>query len=158
MGGQNYNERRRARHIIHYFSDYLNFEKPAVKGRPLLGLLYKQYKSGQLNIEQTTRILFQLKFEATFTQTEEGFIYSLDNHFDLAQDNIYGSIEDITKETERFLGIYKDYSIENFELWPDLDIKVDQILDAERKQQEEEYQMQKAVVLKKSEKPWWKFW
>lgn len=144
--------------IIHYFSDYLNFEKPAVQGRPLLGLLYKQYRSGQLNIEQTIRILFRLKFEATFTQTEEGFIYSLDNDFDLAQDNIYGSIEVVRKETERFLEFYKDYSIHNFELWQELDKKVDQILEAERKQQEEKYQMQQAAVREKRKKRWWKFW
>lgn len=32
--------------IIQYFNEFLNFEKPAVQRRPLLGLLYKQYKSG----------------------------------------------------------------------------------------------------------------
>ncbi len=121
--------------IIYYFSDYLNFENPAVQGRPLLGLLYQQYKSKQLNLEQTVRTLFRLMNEAIFTETEQGFIYSIDNDFDLAQDNIYGSIEKVQKEAERFLEYYKDYSINNFEQWHYLDKKIDDILEIERTQQ-----------------------
>lgn len=143
--------------IIHYFNDYLNFENPVIKGRPLLGLLYKEYKNGQFNLEKTVRVLFGLKFETVFTDTEEGFIYSIDNDFDLAQDNIYGSIENVRQKTEQFLAIYRDYSIDNFEQWPVLDIKVDQILEAERIKQQQQYEQQHALEIKKV-KPWWKFW
>ena len=58
--------------VIHYISDYLNFDYPAVQGRPLLGLLNNQYTSGRLNLEQTISKLFRLKFEAVFNQREEG--------------------------------------------------------------------------------------
>jgi hypothetical protein len=144
--------------IIHYFNEFLNFEKPVVQGRPLLGLLYKQYKSEQLNLEQTVRILFGLKSEAVFTRTEESFIYSIDNEFDLAQDNIHGSIENVRAKNERFLEIYKDYSINNFEQWPNLDKNVEVILGIEQQRQIELYQMLQAAQQVKNEKPWWKFW
>lgn len=140
--------------IIQYFNEFLNFEKRAVQGRPLLGLLYKQYISGQLNLEQTVRILFGLKFEVVFTGTEESFIYSIDNEFDLAQDNIHGSIDNVRKKNELFLEIYKDYSIDNFEQWPDLDKNVE----VERQRQNELYQMLQAAQQVKNDKPWWKFW
>jgi hypothetical protein len=107
--------------VVSYFSDYLNFEHPKVPGRPLLGLLYKQYKNQQLNLEQTVRILYRLIFEAIFTDKEESYIYSIDDDLYCAENNIYGKIEDVKKETDKFLSFYKDYSIDNFEQWNDLD-------------------------------------
>src|SRR5688500_726949 len=94
--------------IIYYFNDYLNFENPAIQGRPLLGLLYKQYKNKEFTIEQTVGKLFRLKFEAIFTEREEGYIYPIDNDYDCAKDNIYGTMEDVQKEVDKFLSFYKD--------------------------------------------------
>jgi hypothetical protein len=143
--------------IIHYFSDYLNFENPAVPGRPLLGLLYKQYNAGQRNLEQTVRTLFRLKSETILTDGEKDFVYSIDNDFDLAQDNVYGSIEDVRKETERFLEIYKDCSIDNIEQWQQLDKQVDQIFEAERKKQLKEFERLHSPAIA-TRKAWWNFW
>lgn len=143
--------------VLYYISDYLNFETPAIQGRPLLGLLYKQYKNQQLNLEQTVRILFRLIFEATFTDKEEGYIYSIDSDFDCAKNNIYGKIEDVEKETDKFLSFYKDYSINNFEQWNDLDKTVEENIEKDyqlHKQQIETYRQ----TFVNENKPWWKFW
>ena len=109
--------------IIHYLSEYLNFENPTVSGRPLLGLLYKQYQIGQRNLEQTVRILYRLKSETVFNDVEQGFIYSVDDSYDLARNNIYGTISDVQSEIEKFLGFYREYSFDNLEQWRDLDKK-----------------------------------
>jgi hypothetical protein len=143
--------------IIHYISDYLNFENPAVQGRPLLGLLYKQFSSRQLTLEQTVRKLFRLKFEAAFTEREEGYIYSIDNDFDCAKHNIYGTLESVYEDVDKFLSFYKDYSLDSFEHLQDLDIEVESKIDADINRQQEEDRV--AQVIKQiSSKPWWKFW
>ena len=143
--------------IIHYFSDYLNFENPAIQGRPLLGLLYKQYITRQINLEQTVSRLFRLKFEAVFTDREESYIYSLDNDYECAVDNIYGTLQDVEIELNKFLSFYKNYSIYSFEMWQELDLTVESEIDKDiEKQMEEDRLKQTAIILE--QKPWWKFW
>jgi hypothetical protein len=122
--------------ILHYFNEFLNFENPSINGRPLLGLLYKQYKNGVLSLEQTVSKLFRLKFEAIFTNREESYIYSIDNDFDCAKDNIYGSIEDVQNELEKFLSFYIEYSISNFDQREKLDKHVEEMIDKDYQHQE----------------------
>jgi hypothetical protein len=141
-------------YIMHYFSNYLNFENPAVSGRPLLGLLYKKYKSGQYNLEQTTSKLFRLKSEVIFNKREENHIYWIDNEYDCAKHKIYGTIESVQIQLENFLILYKEYSLNNFLEWDNLNQSVDIKL-------EEEYQLKQVNIQKagiEKEKPWWKFW
>lgn len=79
--------------VIHYISDYFNFENPAVRERPLLCLLYHQYANGQIDLEQTISKLFSLKFKAVFDEQEEGHIYLLQSDYDCAKHGIYGSLQ-----------------------------------------------------------------
>ena len=143
--------------IIHYFSDYLNFENPAIQGRPLLGLLYKQYTTRQINLEQTVSRLFRLKFEAVFTDREESYIYSLDNDYDFAINNIYGTLEDVEIELTKFLSFYKEYSIDSFEKWQELDLTVETEIDKDIERQQEQDRIERTAIVT-NEKPWWKFW
>jgi hypothetical protein len=143
--------------IIHYFSDYLNFENPAIQGRPLLGLLYRKFSSRQLTLEQTVGKLFRLKFEAVFTEREESYIYSIDNDFDCAKHNIYGTLEAVYADVDKFLSFYKDYSLDSFEQWQDLDLEVESRLDEDINRQQEEDSIAQ-VAIQNSTKPWWKFW
>jgi hypothetical protein len=142
--------------ILHYLNDYLNFDKPSIRGRPLLGMLYKEYKGGRLNLEQTVLTLFRLKFEAVYTSQEEGYIYSIDNDYECASQNIYGTLDDVRNELDNFLGIYKEYSFENFEDWDELDRIAD--IDLEESDQRQKAQN---IITDPSiavQKPWWKFW
>jgi hypothetical protein len=143
--------------VIHYIGDYLNFENPTVQGRPLVGLLYNQYSSRQIDLERAISKLFRLKFEAVFNEQEEGYIYSLENDYDCAKHGIYGSLYTVQQELEKFLSFYKDYSIDNYDQWNDLgkivDIKLEE--DHQRQmQQAEKY----GTAQKEPTKPWWKFW
>lgn len=143
--------------VIHYISDYLNFDNPAVQGRPLVGLLYHQYANGQINLEQTVSKLFRLKFEAVFNEREEGYIYSLENDYDCAKHGIYGSLQAVQQELEKFLAFYKDYSINNYEQWVDLDKAVDSQLEEDYQLQLQEAEKYRANQQEQT-KPWWKFW
>ncbi|QNK61669.1 hypothetical protein H7F33_14035 [Pedobacter sp. PAMC26386] len=143
--------------ILHYFNEYLNFENAVIQGRPLLAMLYKRFSSRQFTLEETVVKLFRLKFEAIFTKREESYIYSIDNDFDCAKDNVYGTLEAVNADVDKFLSFYKDYSLDSFEQWQNLDLKVESKLDEEIDFKQE----QESVLEMKSEnvnKPWWKFW
>jgi|SRR5687768_7693684 hypothetical protein len=140
--------------VIRYFSEYLNFDNPTVQGRPLLGLLFKQYKSEQINLEQTFSKLFRLKYEAIFSEREEGYIYSIESNYACARDEIYGTIGEVQNELEKFLGFYKDYSIEGYEQWHDLDKVVELKLEEDYQLQQQQYK----EYLRGATRPWWKFW
>lgn len=143
--------------IIHYLSDYLNFENPAVQGRPLVGLLYNQYISGQINLERAISKLFRLRFEAVFNERELGYIYSLENDYDCAKHGIYGSLQEVHQDLEQFLSFYKDYSIDNYDQWNDLGKIVDIKLEEDHQRQIQEAEKFSATQKGKT-KPWWKFW
>ena len=142
--------------MVHYIGDYLNFENPEIQGKPLLRLLYKQYITRQINLEQTVSRLFRLKFEAVFTAREESYIYSLDNEYDCAVNNIYGTLEDVEIELNKFLGFYRDYSIDSFEKWQEFDFTVESEIDKDIEMQQEEDKLIKSLNIV-DEKPWWKF-
>ena len=144
--------------VCHYINDFLNFENPVINGRPLLGLLYKRFHDNQITLEQTVRQLFRLKFEALFTQKEEGCIYSIDDAFDCAKNGIYGTIEDVHKEVNSFLSIYKDYALPNSKKWNEFDeiteLKINEIY-------QREFQTSEMNPISKepgAKSPWWKFW
>jgi len=143
--------------ILHYFNDYLNFENPAINGRPLLGLLYREFKNGHYNLEQAVAKLFRLKFEAIFNEKEEGNIYSIDDAYDLAKHNTYGTLNDVENELIQFLSLYKDYSIDNFEQWQSLDKILDLKLEQDYERHLEEVKKYNSVK-NESKRSWWKFW
>jgi hypothetical protein len=117
--------------IVEYINEFLNYDKAVLSGRPLLGLLYKEYENEKLNLEQSIKILYRLKFHVLFTSVEEGFIYWIDDAFDLAKDAVEGYMENVQKETESFLRLYKHYTVNNFQIWKDLDENVDKQLEIE---------------------------
>jgi hypothetical protein len=143
--------------VIHYISEYLNFDNPAIQGRPLLGLLYHQYANGQINLEQSVSKLFRLKFEAVFNEREGGYIYSLENDYDVAKHGIYGSLQAVQQDLEKFLSFYQHYSIDNYEHWGELDRVVDSKLEADYQIQLQEAEKYR-VSQREETKPWWKFW
>jgi len=124
LGTKNANE------LIHYFCDYLNFEKPVVQGRPLLGMLYAKYASGRMGIEQVVRKLFALRWEAVFNTLEEGCIYSLDYQYDLFTEGVMGTLQNVQSDLGAFLSLYKDYSFKNIENCEALDKYIDESLEA----------------------------
>jgi hypothetical protein len=143
--------------ILHYINDQISIEKPFIPGRPLLGMLCKRYQLANLTLEQTVKILYQLNFEVSFTSEEESCIYSIDYSYDLAKDNIQGTMQSVRDELENFLAIYKDYSFDNVEQWHVLDTAVD--IEIEKKvRYPEQPILYNYTPPAKDKKSWWKFW
>lgn len=150
--------------LTSYIGNFLNFENPVISGRPLLGLLCKQYRNGSLDIDQAISKLFRLRFEAVFTDQEIGNICVLENDHDLAKHTVYGSIEQVKSKLENFLSIYQNYSIDNEGEWQNLDQTVDLQLQALNQPKPENVvehpymEVPETINPKKDTKPWWKFW
>lgn len=94
--------------IIRYFSNYLHFSKPTIKGDDLFGALYQQYHNGQLSLSRTIAILYRIRQVADLVPDEENAIESLEYGLALAQSNISGTIGAIQIKLEAFLSGYKN--------------------------------------------------
>lgn len=143
--------------LIQFFSKYLNYEKPFVKGRQLLGLLYIQYNNNEINLGETLSKLLRLRYEALFTDEEEEYIYTLENNYDAAINCKHITIEEIEIELSDFLKIYKSYSSVNFENWNDYDLLIESEIDLAIKKHQNQIAIYNEYFLNRN-KQWWKFW
>ena len=132
---------------ISYLGSFLDLDSLA-NGKAILGLLYKRLKEGQ-ELERIVRTMYNLKDEADFTELEKGYIYQIDDGFDLANTKVYGSLDNVRNETTDFLELYADYSIENYTGWPELNKRVDSDLEEMNRAEREKH-------LEEQKKPWWK--
>lgn len=103
-------------------------------------------------------MLFQLKYEALFTDREESYIYSIDDAYDCAKNNIYGTPQNVQDELEKYLGFYKDYSFDNVEKWQDFDNAVNIIIEKDFPDQQAQSEIYKQIPSTENKRPWWKFW
>ena len=132
---------------ISYLGRFLESDSLA-NGKAVLGLLHKQLKEGQ-ELDTIVRTMYDLKDEADFTELEKGYIYQIDGDYDLASTKVYGSLDNVRKETTDFLAIYADYGIENQASWPELNKRIDSDLEEINRAERENY-------LEEQKKPWWK--
>lgn len=111
--------------IVHYFNEYLKSEVPTYESKLLLGLVCKEFTSGHLNLENTITKLFYLTNESLFTPNEIENIYRLDNNYDGVGFNVYCTLENVKKDLENFLNIYKDLSFDNYEASRNWDLEIE---------------------------------
>ncbi len=144
--------------IISLINEYVGQDKPKISGRIFLGLLYSAYLTGHVKLDKVTRAIYWIVWEDRLTEDEKSLIYGIDEDYDCAIGGIYGSVEIVEKEVLRFLEIYKDFQINNFDDWKEIDItiepKVIQLSELVR-------QENKIIITTQAEpkkKVWWKFW
>ena len=111
--------------IVRYFNEYLQSEVPTYESKLLLGLIYKEYSSGNWNIGHTITKLFHLKNESLCTPNEIENIYRLDNNYDGVGYNVSCTLEDVKKDLENFLNVYKELSFDNYETSRYWDLEVE---------------------------------
>ncbi len=114
--------------ILHYISEYIDFEEPIVTGRPLLGLLWKRFSENQILLKDAVHILYNLIWAhaAVVTEKEENFMSEIDYSYDLATEGYFlGTLEDVKDILITFLTVYKEYTLENLDRWKELDLTID---------------------------------
>jgi hypothetical protein len=142
--------------IISLINEYVGLERPQVSGRVILGFLHKQYLGGQITLQKVAHSLNWVVWQTDLTEAEKSLMYGLEEDYDLAVDNIMGTVEGMEKEILRVIEIYKDFNIDNFIDWPainkDIDNKIQELTLIISKEQSTIRQSLQST------KKWWKFW
>ncbi|QWH31949.1 hypothetical protein EXW51_29180 (plasmid) [Bacillus mycoides] len=77
----------------------------------ILGLLWEEFMINEENVLKIQPFISNLIHNnccAGFSRVDEQ-LYNFNEEINLAADNIYGNLEDISQEIKRFLSIYKDF-------------------------------------------------
>ncbi|AMM51104.1 hypothetical protein TH61_07805 [Rufibacter sp. DG15C] len=122
-------------------------------GKAILGLLHKRFTQGD-ELEAIVKTMYHLLNNVELSESEVWEIYTIAEYFDMAHTKVHGSLESVRQRVADFLALYKDYSIDNYPEWLELDKKADSALEeANRKARERFEAEQKSRENKKS---WWK--
>jgi hypothetical protein len=144
--------------IISLLSEYIGEEKPKTSGRVILGFLYRKYLAKQTTLKSVVSTIYWITWKTELPDEEKSFMYGLDDAYDCATEGIYGTIQAVENETLRFLEIYKDFNIDNFEDWKILDKTIEskiKVLSDIVKQENEEFLR---TQTSKTKRKWWKPW
>jgi hypothetical protein len=146
--------------IASIIGEFIGEQKPVVSGRVILGLLYHQFVSGQITLAKVVSDFWLVLDDDQLTSQERSLLYGLDEDFDLANENLAFTIEDVKKWTLEVLEIYKDFNLDNFKDWKDIDKTVDQKVQelSVKKEVEDGVYVQKRYRTFGLKKPWWKIW
>ncbi len=112
--------------IVSLINEFVGEPKPVVSGRVILGFAYRQYIKKLIPLRKVTAAIYWLVWQGELTETEKSFMYGLDEDLDCAESGIYGTVEAVEKETLRFIEIYKDFSIDNFDKWSEVNKTIDE--------------------------------
>lgn len=144
--------------IVSLINEFVGEPKPIVSGRVILGFAYRQYSKKAISLRKVTTAIYWLVWQREFTEAEKSFMYGLDEDLDCAESGIYGTVEAVEMETLRFIEIYKDFSIDNFDKWGEINNVID----------EKVKELSKIVIAEGEQimneqrttprKHWWKFW
>ena len=145
--------------IVTLLNEIIGASTPQISGRVILGLLYHRYVDRQLPLKKVVDLLYWLILYGQCSEEEKSFMYELDDRYSLAIDNIYGTVEAVEKATLRFIELYKEFRIDNFDKWSEVNRTIDQKITNLKTVVEEEnkalIQGSGKTILKKA---WWKFW
>lgn len=107
-------------------NEFVGEKKPQVPIRVILGFLYKRYIDRQITLRKTIRILYEFTWsDSALMDQEINMIYQLDYDFECVDAGIYGTIETVEKETLRFLEVYKNFRIDNYSEWKNINIAIE---------------------------------
>jgi hypothetical protein len=111
--------RKNINDIISLLHSLARESKTQVAGRAVLGYLYHQYTTNQLSLQQVAATIYWLGLHCELSKEEHHFMRSIDMEYDLAIDG-YGSIAEAQNQIIRFLTLYKDFYLDNTQLWKEI--------------------------------------
>lgn len=107
-------------YVISLINEFVGSNKSSISSRVILAILYHKYKKGQINLQKVTYTINRINWQGELTEIEKKLIYGLDDDFELAHNGIKGSLKEVEKFTLLFLSLYKEFTLENFENWNEL--------------------------------------
>ncbi len=106
--------------LIDVLSEFTREYRKKISGEYLFGAIRSNYLKKKIDLEGTVRLLYKLRDELDLTDEEEGFIYSIDDQYYLAADNIIGTIEDVENDLLNFLANYRESDLGNRIPWKEV--------------------------------------
>ncbi|GAB2526831.1 hypothetical protein [Rufibacter soli] len=117
-------------------------------GKAILGLLHKRFTQGD-ELEEIVKTMHHFINNVELSALEVWEIYTIEEYFDMAHTKVHGSLESVRQQVADFLDLYKDYSIDNYPEWLELNKKADIALEEREREARERLE-------KEQKKPWWK--
>ena len=114
--------------LLEILGNYPADAENPVQIRVALGLIYKKLVDGIITADNAIRIMYTTDPYERLTPYEWGWIYELDDYRDsYLNKNSYFVVEldNPTKDTLRYLSIYKDFRLDNFGEWEVINKQVD---------------------------------
>jgi hypothetical protein len=140
--------------IITLISGFFKIERTQLTERVILGFLHRQLVDKQVELRKFLQIIRSLAWDSDLTYDEKIFIYQLDDDFDNTVNGIYSSVELVEKDAIRFTEIYKDFRIDNFHSWGEInktiEERVQRLLEIVKNEQE--------ITKAQTKQKWWRFW
>jgi hypothetical protein len=144
--------------IISLLNEFIGPEKPQVSSRVILGFVHRQYLVGKITLRKVVGVVDSIVWKTDLTDEEKSFMYGLDDNYNCAEEGIYGSVEVVEKETIRFLEIYKEFQIDNYNEWRRIDSTIEgkiKVLSDIVKRENEEF---KKDLDARTKRKWWELW
>jgi len=107
--------------ILNSNSQHFNTE---IVSRAVIGILSNFLESERVYMHKISLIINEVAYYNGLTDLENTFLYGYGDFYDLAVQKIYGDLESISKEIKEFISFYKDFNIENYKEWEQINEEV----------------------------------
>lgn len=116
--------------IASHLNSYTNTYTSYISGKPVLSFILKKFSNAEIVFPEIIRSLYFLIHETSLSNKEESFIYQLDHTYEIFQyTKDQHLLMSIDKDVLRFLRIYRQYSLPNYENWQTMDADIDRNFD-----------------------------
>jgi len=115
--------------ILTLLNTYIVEHKTLLSGRVILGLLYKQLFTQNIELKKAVTVIKWLVEERKLTEKDERLFYRLDEHYELAAANITGNMNAVHEYTFGTLELYSSFTVDNVEKWNEINAKVNRLID-----------------------------
>ena len=113
--------------LLEILGDYPADAENPVQIRVALGLIYKKLVDGIITADNAIRIMYATDPYERLTPYEWGWIYELDDYRDSylnKNSHFVVELDTLAKDTLRYLSIYKDFRLDNFGEWEEINRQV----------------------------------
>ncbi len=111
--------------VVTMLNRYLDFKFGKLSARIALGMLHKLYDSRQISFKDAYEILCWLAWETELTQEEKEAITLIELDYQCAEDEVFGTMEDVETSVSDFLNIYREFELYNFDTAKKLSENID---------------------------------
>ncbi|SHH65309.1 hypothetical protein SAMN05421866_3340 [Chryseobacterium oranimense] len=93
---------------------------PEITYRAVLGILYHMLQDGKVILKTVFEIATFISYEKSLTSDEQFLLYRFDEHVELNLNDVYETSQLFKTNFLDLLSIYKNFTLNNHNKWPDI--------------------------------------